>query len=258
MKIHHFTIIFSILALSAVSLCESYIEASDSRKLGSQRYDIAFDRACDAATAVLRGEGEYLTDEMIRNAEAVFGNSLCAYFGVSAFSQEGRMLLQKVPVIAVTCPDGIYVGYLFDENGTVIRRWTQKLLYSQISQEKIFEDYFLEPDLNKDVNGRALKPEFPDDDLGLFQRNAHEIGFTAFYRSPVQTGTGASYTYASSVSEITGHYYVNISGTGYSSGMYYHLDGCKYKNSECMEFNSRRECAENGAFCCPECRDILF
>ena len=258
MRIYHFTIVFAILALAAGILCESRIASSDAEKRVSERYDIAFDRACDAAASVLRGRGEELTESVIYDARIQFTNSLCAYFGISAFSAEGRMLLQKVPVIAVTCPDGIYVGYIADESGHAVRKWTEKLLYSQISQEDIFEMFFRDKDINKSLTGRALKIELPDDDMGMFGRNAHETGFAAFYVKPGNSDDSGIYTYAASVSKIPKHYYINIGGDGYASGRYYHTESCRYKSEECMELNSRKECAEYGAFCCPECRDVLY
>ncbi len=258
MKIHHFTIIFIILALAAISMCESRIALTDAQKRNSDRYDIAFDRACDAAAAVLRGRGEELSNDLIRDAEAQFSRSLCTYFGISVFSQEGRMLLQKVPVIAITCTDGIYIGYCRNENGQIVRKWTEKIQYSLVSQEEIFEDYFTGLDINENADGQALKIEFPDGDLGMFQRNARETGFTAFYSKSGYPGQRGFYTYAASVSKISEHYYINISGTGYSSPLYYHIYSCEFKNKECMEMNSREECAGYGAFCCPVCRNVLF
>ena len=258
MKIHHFAIIFVILALAAISVCESRIALTDAQKRNTDRYDIAFDRACDTAAEVLRGRGEELSDSLIRDAAARFNNSLCTYFGVSAFSQEGRMLLQKVPVIAITCTDGIYIGYCDNENGQIVRKWTDKISYSQIDQEKIFEDFFPASDISGNSDGRALRIELPEGDLGMFQRNVRDIGFTAFYLSHGYMDQGGSYTYASSVSKIPDHYYINISGTGYSSPLYYHIDSCRFKSEECIEMNSREECAEYGAFCCPECRNVLF
>ena len=258
MKIYHFTLLFILLTISMASICESRIAFTDKRKQDADRYDAAFDRACDAAAAVLRAGGEELSEDMIREAQAKFGNALCTYFGIDVFSQEGRILLQKVPVIAITVPDGIYVGYIADENGTAVRKWTGKILYSQSSPEQIFENYFVKTDLNYNTNGRKLRLALPDEDMGMFARNAQEVGFVAFYKGFSGMGQDGLYTYASSVSRIADHYYINISGSGYASPMYYHTDGCQYKNEECMELNSRKECAEFGAFCCPACRDALF
>lgn len=258
MRLYHFTLIFSVLALSAAIVCENRLELSSADFDNTGKTDTAFDRACDAAALALRGMGEELSRQVIVNAETQFINSLCAYFGINAFSPEGRQLMLKIPVIAVTVHDGMYVGFLSDENGTVVRRWTSKTAYEDKSPEEILEEYCMRRTAGADPQTTSYRFELPADDEGMFQRNLHETGFAAFYRSPVKERSSyVQYTYASSVSKTATHFYINISGTGLGSPVYYHLKDCSYRNEECMEFNSREECARFGAFICPVCRDIL-
>lgn len=259
MKLYHFTLVFVIVALAAMSVCENRIALSDAYSSNIGRLDIALDRACDAAALILREPGEYLNEETIRAAESGFSDSLCSFFGINAFSVEGRDLLRRIPVIAITLPEGMYVGYLAGAESVVRRIWTDMLLYSEYTPEEIIETYCFGRDLNRNMNGMSQAVELPVDDMGMFQRNAKKMGFMAFYiRYTGNVSMRPEYSFASSVSRIADSFYINLSGSGYSSQMYYHVKGCRYLNDDCMEMNSRTECAEHGAYCCPECADVLF
>lgn len=257
MKIYHFTLIFAILALSVMSVCESSFSLSSFGDDNRKTLDTAFDRACDTAALTLRGYGEELSDELILRAQTQFINSLCTYYGINAFSQEGRTLAKRISILAVTCPDGMYVGYIDSGSGSAVRKWTEKIFYTERSPAEILEEYCYKTEIGSVPDPMALRFELPQSDDGLFQRGLKEIGFAAYYRKPV-SGRGADYTFASSVSKPADAYYINLRGTGYGSTRYYHIGSCIYKSDECMEFDSREECAGYGAFCCPVCKDIVF
>ncbi len=263
MKIYHFTLIFSIFALSLIMMCENRIALSDAGLSNIRRLDTALDRACDMAALALRDCAEEPDQEAVRLAESRFADALCSFFGIDAFSPEGRAVLEKVPVIAVTDPEGMYVGYMADIQGTLKRKWTEKLLFNETGYEDIIRKYCFENDINKNMNrGLSLDIGLPADDMGMFQRNADGIGFMAFYiRYTGNVGNRPEYSFASSISRIADSYYINISGNGrdsYSSPYYYHVRGCRFMSDDCIELNSVRECAQHGAICCPECADVLF
>ena len=182
MRIYHFTLVFSIFALALIMVCENRISLTDAEFSNLRRLDIALDRACDTAALALRDSAEELDTDAVRLAESRFADSLCSFFGTDAFSVEGRALLDRIPVTAITVTDGIYVGYMTDEEGMLKRKWTDKLLFSENTYEDIIRRYCFESDINKNMNmGLSLDIELPEDDMGMFQRNANGTGFAAFY-----------------------------------------------------------------------------
>ena len=246
MRIYHFSLIFIILAIAVVSLCENRLAASDKAMSSQLRLDTALDRACDAAAAILAGEDE--SPEMIaRKAEESFVKSLCAYYGIDPGLPDTENMINKAPVYAITGDEGAFIGYLTRENGKLVRRFTERMSYKDNNLRLIMEEYCNRYDSITEKEGVYYRFDLPDDDAGLFGRNAKSTGFAVLFRG------AEGYSFAYSVLEAPECYYINLSGDGYSSVKYYHSEGCVYLNEDCTEYNSGKECALSGAYPCPAC-----
>jgi len=246
MRIYHFSLIFIILAVAVVSLCENRLAVSDKAMSSLMRLDTALDRACDAAAGVLAGEDE--SDEALaQRAEEAFVKSLCAYYGIDPGLPDTGYMIDKAPVYAITGEEGALIGYLTQENGRLVRRFTERISYADKDLRTIMEEYCNRYDSITEKEGVYYRFDLPDEDTGLFGRNSKGTGFAVLYRGE------DGYSFAYSVLKERKCYYINLYGDGYSSPKYYHSDGCGFLNGECTEHNSMKECALMGAYPCPVC-----
>lgn len=123
MRRGHFSVLFAIfffLCLAATALRQFRYEQGVREK---GRIDASVLFAADAAAEALLGAGENLPS-MLGNVSERFFSSL----GV-AMGEDGDMLLVYVPLLVVTCDDGMYLNVLSLDGGMLVRQWTECLPY---------------------------------------------------------------------------------------------------------------------------------
>lgn len=145
--------IFFFLCLAATALRQFRYEQGAREK---DRIDASVLFAADAAAEALLGAGENLPS-MLGSASERFFSSL----GV-AMGEDGDMLLVCVPLLIVTCDDGMYLNVLSLEGGMLVRRWTECLPY-------IYEDdaFFYRLSLDGEITSRKK-------DMGEIVRTTYE------------------------------------------------------------------------------------
>ncbi len=252
MKIYHFTLFFCMIAVTVFAVTTNRLAMKNDLDRTGITLDEAIDRACDAAAQMLRENGDVLTKAAAERAEKSFFASLCGYFDTDMTTQQAVQITSSFPVLAITCPDGCYVGYLTDPGGRLVRVWTEKISYYDCDPEDILMNY-----CNKAVtgcdNGRIYSFLLPAGDKGMFERNAHDYGFSAFFAD----NAAGRISYALSITRLSKKYYINLEGEGYASRRFYHVMGCDCLHEEAEEYDSVRECALAGAYVCPHCRNTI-
>lgn len=135
MKIYHFAIIFSIIALSLVTISDIHVQEYMAVQEERTLIDRSFDRAVDAAiTEFIRLEDETLLTKK-ENAAIAFFHAMQAALGSLDNEDAKRKLDMYVPVIAVVDDTGFYINYskrITNVSGTVsyVKRWTERIPFS--------------------------------------------------------------------------------------------------------------------------------
>ena len=135
MKIYHFTLIFAFFAVIMCAVVSWRVSEENFVSTDNSANEKIFDDAVDAATAVLmKTEDGNLSIDKEAAVEAFF-TSMFASLGIVDMPMEMTELEMYVPVIAVTCDDGLYICHneiLPDKDGDfeINRTWTDKIPYS--------------------------------------------------------------------------------------------------------------------------------
>ena len=109
MRIHHFTIIFVIFALSLVIIKDSEFKESAAEKRKKQEYQKNVEKAVEAAAWELRAAGVYFDDKTGERAIDVFYYSLFASLGIEGNIYGREALKEKFPSFTVCLNDGYYI-----------------------------------------------------------------------------------------------------------------------------------------------------
>lgn len=259
MKIYHFTIIFSIFAAGMLLLADLTISENMYVRENIRFLDEICDRAANAGAGVLAESGKLGVYGVREAAVDTFYKSLAASLNLAGYANSRNSLRLYVPVILVTDEIGTYVcydDYEKDAYGStsLVRKWSDNLNGSDL--EDILQYYCTRH--NSVAERAGLKYEFtlPPQEGGMYLRGCDGTGFYAVFQGYPVRGTEEVYNRFSFAGTGLGQvtdYYINLSGTGYASPMYFHRENCPYRSDESRVYNSRSECALAGAFECPEC-----
>lgn len=265
MRIYHFTLIFAVFAVLMLFTANLMISGQYEDSYEERIVDEAFDRAADAAAAILAEAGtDGITGVMDAAAETFYA-SLASSFAIAGIGTATENLRMYVPVIAVTDGDGIYIRYKAYENGpkgeTLTERWSDRISAKECELERSLRAYC---EAHNEVAARAgIKYTFsiPDSDDGLLLRGALGTGFYCIMQGYPLTGVDRNgrlkrfnrYSFAGAGIALKERYFINLSGSGYASEMYFHRENCRFRANESISYNTRQECAIAGAYECPIC-----
>ncbi len=261
MRIYHFTIFFAIFAVMMLSCAGSVIEERMRSREDIRFLDNSLDEASQNAAKILAGARGGDICSVRDLAVEAFYESLTASLGQTAATPAVNRIRLFVPVILISDGECIYVCYddlRTGEGGACgfVRCWSEKIDASAQDLSGCLEHYC---NLHNEIAKRAgLTYEFniPDEDGGVFVRGGGTGFYVLFQGYPVDLSERTVYnrfSFAGTGLIETEQFFINLSGEGFASPMYFHEEGCRYRSEESIMFETRKECALNGAFECPEC-----
>lgn len=181
------------------------------------------------------------------------------------YESEGYMYLftldRQVQVMDMTT--NLFIeGSQQDLKGTVPGRIIQEdELFDEVRKRTIIES--IKQDVNEAINShnayanrygityRFSPPSIPDGD---WYRNIEDVGFLAFFQGiPVGLGGERFNSFALGAARIVrqDHYYIQQDTNGL---FYYHRENCTQLTDKNEAYDSREECALEGAFPCHYCK----
>ena len=278
MRLYHFTLIFAIFALGMLFISETGAAVDASAQTEQEYYHGALTAAAKAASEELSVACESMRQARDTACD-VFFTTLAVYLGLGNDSVQIERLNGYVPVILITDADSFCISYYeqyTDELGRsrFMRVWTPWLPYCSLSSgagtqtesdagELMSESigYYMEYFCSRHnkIAGEAgiTYSFFIPDAAGSILKNISGRGFYALFQGYPMAGVTTEdinlYSFAGVQIKDSEEYYINTIGTGYASPQYYHSAECPYNSGETMKFNTRRDCALQGAYACPEC-----
>ena len=261
LKLYHFTLVFAVFAALMLIMMNLAVSETLAENADRSFLDKTFDRAVDAAAAVLAqasASGIYgVRDE----AADAFYESLAAGLGLLGNACSEEQLRLYVPMLLIT--DGTTVYVCSDEYndgpvGSMLTRvWSGAIDASEAEMEELLEFYCSEHNEVARRAGISYTFTVPEEEGGMFLRGSIGLGIYAFLQGyPVNDSTGtvySRYSFAGAAVREADTYYINLKGEGYESSKYYHSFECGFRSGETAVCRSKKECALCGAGPCPEC-----
>lgn len=260
MKIYHFTIVFAVFAAMMLMVMNTIVNEYSYKRTDTAFLDEACDRAADAGASILSRAGNTGVYGVREAAVNAFYESLAASLSIAGYAGSRANLRMYIPLIIVAYRDAVYVcydNYVPDDSGaaSLVRQWSENLIGRDV--EEILQYYC---DIHNTVATRAgIRYEFtlPKDDGGMFLRGNEGTGFYVMMQGyPIQGTASDTYnrfSFAGTGLDISEKYYINLTGNGYSSPLYFHRENCMYRAGESTVYTERRDCALAGAYECPKC-----
>ncbi len=144
MKLHHFCIIFVIIAIPLFAAADIKVDSCAAVFAEKEKLDHSFSRAIDDA-AVHLAETDGINGLKVNKERAVndFFFSLFASLGIMDSPDKQELIRNYVPVIAVTCEDGYYLYYSGEyrsQDNTVClsKQWSEKHPYYYEDKDFIY------------------------------------------------------------------------------------------------------------------------